>query len=81
HPDGTYPDGPGPRVRDHTQLLQLISLGRACAILPETVASHLHEDHLTIPISDAPTVTTVIAWPPHSRSKPLADLIRTATRL
>jgi LysR family transcriptional regulator, benzoate and cis,cis-muconate-responsive activator of ben and cat genes len=28
---------------------------------------------------DAPPVTTVIAWPPHSRSRALADLIRVAT--
>ena len=27
--DGTYPDGPGPQVRDHAQLFQLIALGRA----------------------------------------------------
>jgi DNA-binding transcriptional LysR family regulator len=30
---------------------------------------------------DAPGVTTVIAWPPHSRSRALAGLIRAATRL
>ncbi|MGC5413181.1 LysR family transcriptional regulator, partial [Streptomyces sp. DT225] len=36
-PDGTFPDGPGPKVRDHTQLTQLIALGRACAIVPETI--------------------------------------------
>jgi hypothetical protein len=34
-----------------------------------------------VPVLDAPTVTTVIAWPPHSRSKAVADLVRTATRL
>jgi len=34
-----------------------------------------------VPIHDAPTVTTVIAWPPHSRSRAVADLIRAATRL
>jgi len=26
-PDGTYPPGPGPQVRDHAQLLQLVALG------------------------------------------------------
>ncbi|MGY2123756.1 LysR family transcriptional regulator [Nocardia gipuzkoensis] len=79
--DGTYPDGPGPQVRDHTQLLQLIALGRASAILPESVRAHLRRDHAAVPVLDAPTVTTVIAWPPHSRSKAVADLVRTATRL
>src|SRR5581483_6345447 len=51
-PDGTYPDGPGPEVRDHTQLLQLIALGRASAILPESVRAHLREAHACVPILD-----------------------------
>ncbi|GAA3417500.1 LysR family transcriptional regulator [Streptosporangium vulgare] len=80
-PDGTCPPGPGPRVRDHTQLLQLVALGRACAISPESCRSQLHDDLAAVPVLDAPTVTTVIAWPPHSRSRAVADLVRTATRL
>ncbi|MFF3571449.1 LysR family transcriptional regulator [Nocardia jiangxiensis] len=80
-PDGSYPDGPGPQVRDHTQLAQLIALGRACAMLPESARTHLREGHALIPVPDAPAVTTVIAWPPHSRSRAVADLVRTATRL
>ncbi|KAB2383512.1 LysR family transcriptional regulator [Actinomadura montaniterrae] len=79
--DGTYSDGPGPRVRDHVQLLQLIALGRASAVLPESCRTQLGDGLATVPVLDAPTVTTVIAWPPHSRSLPLADLVRTATRL
>ncbi|WP_433466317.1 LysR family transcriptional regulator [Spirillospora sp. CA-128828] len=79
--DGTYPDGPGPQVRDHVQLLQLIALGRASAILPESVRLHLHDGLAAVPLPDAPKVTTVIAWPPHSRSQALATLIRTATTL
>jgi DNA-binding transcriptional LysR family regulator len=80
-PDGSYPDGPGPQVRDHTQLLQLISLGLACAVVPESLQSQLREGHALVPVSDAPTVTTVVAWPPHSTSQALADFVRTATRL
>ncbi|MGX6607964.1 LysR family transcriptional regulator [Micromonosporaceae bacterium Da 78-11] len=80
-PDGTYPDGPGLQVRDHAQLLQMIALGRACAVLPESCRLRLHDDLVAVPVLDAPTVTTVIAWPPHSRSPALATLIRTATRL
>ncbi|HEY1702700.1 MAG TPA: LysR family transcriptional regulator [Trebonia sp.] len=79
--DGTYPDGPGPRVRDNTQLLQLITLGRACAILPESVRTHLGGGLAAVPLADAPRVTTVIAWPPHSRSQAIAGLVRAATRL
>ncbi|GAA1816422.1 LysR family transcriptional regulator [Actinomadura chokoriensis] len=79
--DGTYPEGPGPQVRDHAQLLQLIALGRASAVLPESAATYLRGGLAAVPIVDAPKVTTVIAWPPHSRSQPLALLIRTATAL
>ncbi|MEU2073516.1 LysR family transcriptional regulator [Streptomyces sp. NPDC013489] len=78
---GGYPDGPGPQVRDHTQLFQLIALGRACAVVPESLRAHLRDDHATVPVPDAPPVTTVIAWPPHSTSHAVAALVRTATRL
>jgi DNA-binding transcriptional LysR family regulator len=79
--DGTFPDGPGPPVHNHTQLLQLIALGRASAILPESVRAQLRDGLVAIPVTDAPTVTTVIAWPPHTRSHPVAALVRAATRL
>ncbi|MEU3558599.1 LysR family transcriptional regulator [Kitasatospora sp. NPDC006786] len=79
--DGTYPPGPGPQVRDHAQLLQLVALGRACAVSPESCRSQLPGDLAAVPVLDAPKVTTVIAWPPHSRSRAVADLVRTATRL
>lgn len=79
--DGTYPPGPGPQVRDHAQLLQLVALGRACAVSPESCRAQLHADLAAVPVLDAPTVTTVIAWPPHSRSRAVADLVRIATRL
>ncbi|MEU2746763.1 LysR family transcriptional regulator [Streptomyces collinus] len=80
-PDGTYPAGPGPRARDHAQLLQLIALGRACWIAPESCRTQLREGLAAVPVPDAPMVTTVIAWPPHSRSRAVADLVRTATRV
>ncbi|WP_393059536.1 LysR family transcriptional regulator [Streptomyces sp. LN549] len=79
--DGTYPPGPGPQVRDQAQLLQLVALGRACAVAPESCRAQLPDDLATVPVLDAPAVTTVIAWPPHSRSRAVADLVRTATRL
>ncbi|WP_343449146.1 LysR family transcriptional regulator [Micromonospora oryzae] len=79
--DGSYPDGPGPQVRDHAQLYELIALGRASAVLPESCRVHLRRDIAAVPVSDAPSVTTVIAWPPHSRSRALAVLIRTALGL
>lgn len=80
-PDGGYPEGPGPEVRDNAQLLQLVALGRACVVTPESVRSELRGDLATVPVRDAPPVTTLIAWPPHSRSGAVAALVRVATGL
>ena len=80
-PDGSYPDGPGPQVRNHEQLLQLVGLGLTRVVLPESVQGQLRGGHAAVPLVDAPRVTTVIAWPPASTSLPLAALVRTATRL
>jgi len=80
-PDGAYPEGPGPAVRDNAQLLQLIALGRTAAVLPESCRIHLGDDLAAVPVLDAPPVTTVIAWPPHSRSRAVAGLVQAATRL
>ncbi len=79
--DGGYADGPGPQIHDHTQLLQLVGLGRAHVVLPDSVRTLLRDDFACVPVSDAPPVTTVIAWPPHSRSRAVAALVRTALRL
>lgn len=79
--DGSYPDGPGPELRDLTQVLQLVRLGRAAIVLPESARANLREGLSVVPVVDAPRVTTVIAWPPHSRSVGVAGLVRTASRL
>lgn len=79
--DGSYPDGPGPEVHDHTQLIQLISLGRTYMLVPDSARTQLREGVAAVPVLDAPQVTTVIAWPPHSRARPVADLVRVATSI
>jgi DNA-binding transcriptional LysR family regulator len=78
---GTYPPGPGPEVHDQTQLAQLIALGRTTAVFPESARTWLWDEHAAVPLSDAPPVTTHIVWPAHSRSRVLAGLIETASRL
>jgi DNA-binding transcriptional LysR family regulator len=80
-PDGSYPEGPGAEVHNQTQLLQLIALGRTTVVMPESSRANLLEGLAAVPVLDAPTVATVIAWPPHSRSPALAALVRVATRL
>lgn len=78
---GQSGDGPGPQIHDHAQLLQLVALGRATVIVPDAIRAQLPAGVAAVPVPDAPPVTTVIAWPPHSRSRAVADLVRTATRL
>ncbi|MET8996452.1 LysR family transcriptional regulator [Amycolatopsis sp. NPDC004169] len=79
--NGTYRPGPGPEIHDQTQLAQLIALGRTVAVFPESARTWLWEEHAAVPLSDAPPVTTHIVWPAHSRSRVLAELVRTASRL
>ena len=81
HLDGTYPDGPGPELRDLTQVLQLVRLGRAAIVLPDSARANLRDGLAVVPVVDAPRVTTLIAWPPHSTSVGVAGLVRTAARL
>jgi LysR family transcriptional regulator, benzoate and cis,cis-muconate-responsive activator of ben and cat genes len=79
--DGTFPDGPGAEVQNLTQLFQLIALGRTTVVIPESACVDLRRDLVAVPVVDATVVTTVIAWPPLSRSRAVADLIRVATSL
>jgi LysR family transcriptional regulator, benzoate and cis,cis-muconate-responsive activator of ben and cat genes len=79
--DGSYPDGPGPELQDLTQVLQLVRLGRTALVLPESAQVNLRDGLAVVALIDAPRVTTVIAWPPHSTSVGVAGLVRTAGRL
>ncbi|WP_078556089.1 LysR family transcriptional regulator [Streptomyces sp. PCS3-D2] len=78
---GIYAPGPGPEIHNQTQLAQLIALGRTVAVVPDSARSWLWAEHAAVPLTDAPSVVTHIAWPAHSRSLTLAGLVRTAARL
>jgi len=78
---GGYAPGPGPEIRDQTQLAQLIALGRTMAVFPESARAWLWAEHAAVPLTDAPPVVTHLAWPAHSRSRALAGLVRTAVGL
>ncbi|MEU4195533.1 LysR family transcriptional regulator [Kribbella sp. NPDC026611] len=61
---------------------ELLTEGRI-AVLPAGHPLATHKtlslaDVAAVPLTGAPPVITHIAWPPHSRSRPLAQLIRTA---
>ncbi|AEB42788.1 LysR family transcriptional regulator [Micromonospora maris AB-18-032] len=78
--DGSYEPGPGPEIHDQAQLAQLIALGRTMAVLCASSRSWLWNAHAAVPLTDSPHVTTVLAWPSHSRSRAVAGLVRTAAR-
>jgi len=73
-----HPANGGPLVRDTSQLMQLIALGRTIALLPASSEPHLRDDLTCVPVTDAPTSTLAIAWPEDSRSHALAALVRAA---
>ncbi|WP_250030320.1 LysR family transcriptional regulator [Paractinoplanes maris] len=78
-PDGSYEPGPGPEVHEQSQLAQLIALGHTMAVLCASSRSWLWSAHAAVPLTDAWDVTTVLAWPAHSRNPAVADLVRTAS--
>jgi len=79
--DGTYEPGPGPEIHDQSQLAQLIALGHTVGVICASARSWLWSAHSAIPLTDSPHVTTVLAWPPHTRSLAVAGLIRTTAQL
>ncbi|WP_255204774.1 LysR substrate-binding domain-containing protein, partial [Actinomadura sp. BRA 177] len=70
----------GPVVGDGGQLMQLIALGRAAAVLPASMRGLLRDDLVAIPVTDAAPTTLVLAWPEASRSRALAAFVRSTVR-
>lgn len=73
--DGTYPAGPGPEVRTQSEIAQLVALGKALLVIPASSRAWQWPQHAAIVVTDAPEITTVLAWP---ASSPTADLIALA---
>lgn len=74
--DGTYPDGPGPQVRTQSAIAQLVALGRTLLVIPASSRAWQWPQHVAVPVTDAPEITTVLAWPAHRGS---ADIDTLAT--
>ncbi|MFD0656564.1 LysR family substrate-binding domain-containing protein [Thermocatellispora tengchongensis] len=66
-------------VRDVGQLMQLIALGRAIAVVPASVRGQLRDDLTCVPVTDAQPTTLILAWPQGHRASALAAFVRTAT--
>ncbi|MDO9407024.1 LysR family transcriptional regulator [Patulibacter sp.] len=79
--DGTYPDGPGPEVHTQSQLAQLVALGRTLLVIPASSRAWQWPEHVAVPVTDAPDITTVIAWPRTAASTRIASVVASAARL
>jgi DNA-binding transcriptional LysR family regulator len=75
------PDRPadGPVVRDSAQLLDVVALGQAVALVPASLAAvNVRPDVTYRPVSDAAPYQTLVLWPAGSRSPWIARFVRTA---
>ena len=61
---------------DSAQLLQLIALGRAAAIVPASVRPQLRRDLVAVPVRDAPATSVFLATA--KETKPIAAFVRAA---
>ncbi|TQS46687.1 LysR family transcriptional regulator [Cryptosporangium phraense] len=68
-------DGSVPR---QGELPQLVALGRWIHLAPISAGHHLRRDVAAVPVSDAPELPVLLAWPEQHRSKALASFVRTA---
>ncbi|GIJ45260.1 LysR family transcriptional regulator [Virgisporangium aliadipatigenens] len=70
----------GPLVQDVGQLLQLVAVGRAVALVTESAARRPFQGVVYRPVPDAPPTTTVVAWSSGSRSRQVAAFVASAVR-
>lgn len=76
HPDRR---SDGPVVRDTAQLLEVVSLGQAVALVPASLAAvNVRPDVVYLPVGDATPYRTLALWRSGSRSSPIARFLRIA---
>lgn len=72
----------GPVVHDVAELLEVVSLGQAVALIPASVAErNPRADICYRPVVDASPSTIAIAWPEQARARSVALFVRTALEL
>ncbi|MEV4345262.1 LysR family transcriptional regulator [Actinoplanes sp. NPDC049596] len=76
-PEAAHP-GPGPRVGDVSELMQLVALGRAVALVSESASQRPHRGVVYRPVLDAVPATLVLAWAESSRSREVAAFVNAA---
>ncbi|MFD9944873.1 LysR family transcriptional regulator [Nonomuraea sp. NPDC059023] len=69
----------GPAVRDTAQLLEVIALGQAVALVPASLAArNVRPDVTYRPVRDAAPYRTLALWPADSRSPSITWFVKTA---
>jgi DNA-binding transcriptional LysR family regulator len=68
-----------PGVAAISELMQLIVLGQKIAVLPASLTTPLREELVRVPVTDAPPITLLLAWPASSTSTAVAALARAAS--
>jgi DNA-binding transcriptional LysR family regulator len=74
-----YPPEEGPEVGDASQLLEVVALGQAVALIPTSLATENPRTDLTyLPVTDADPYVVSVIWPAGSHNRTLATFVRTA---
>jgi LysR family transcriptional regulator, benzoate and cis,cis-muconate-responsive activator of ben and cat genes len=69
----------GPEVASVSQMLDIVSLGQAVALVPQSVAAaNPRPDLAWVPVTDASPYTVCVAWPADSRDAAIARFVRAA---
>jgi len=72
----------GPIIQDSSQLVEVVVLGQAVALLPRSAAeSNQRSDMVFRPVLDASPYLTSLAWAAGARSRWISGFVRTATEL
>jgi DNA-binding transcriptional LysR family regulator len=80
--DGQPPGTPiGPTVQDSAQMLEMIALGQAIALMPISFTlRNVRPDVVYVPVPDAEPYTMVVAWKPGNPSPWIAHYVEAAKR-
>ncbi|MGY2092820.1 LysR family transcriptional regulator [Nocardia gipuzkoensis] len=72
----------GPSIQDSSQLIEVIALGQAVALVPQSVAERNQRPDVTYrPVIDASPYLISLAWAAGAHNRWIADFVRTATEL
>lgn len=79
-PVRSHPDDP--IVADPAQLLEVVALGKAVALVPRSLTTANDRDDVTYrPVADASPYTVTVAWRAGARSRAIATFVHTAVEV